>query len=38
MIVLKNNSVCEGETEVCRGMVVLWCFTSENQYLFKKCF
>ena len=40
MIVLKNNSVCEGETEVYRGItVVLGCFsTSEDHYLFKKCF
>ena len=34
----KNNSVYEVETEVFGGMVVLWCFSSENQYLFKKCF
>ena len=34
----KNNSVYEVETEVFRGMVVLWCFSSEDQYLFKKCF
>ena len=32
----KNNSVYEAE--VFGGMVVLWCFSSENQYLFKKCF
>ena len=31
----KTNSVCEGETEAFRGMAVLWCFSSENQYLFK---
>ena len=40
IIIVKNspkNSVCEGETEVFWEMVVLY-FSSEDQYLFKKCF
>ena len=31
----KTNSVCDGETEAFPGIVVVLCFSSENQYLFK---
>ena len=34
----KNNGVYEVQTEIIRGVVVLWCFSSEDLYLFKKCF
>ena len=30
---LRNKSDCGGETEVFQSIVVLWCFSSEDQYL-----
>ena len=36
--VVLRNSGCERGTEVLRSMLVLWCFSGEAQYLFKKRF